>query len=376
MTYLKKISFFIFFICFLGTNVDFLFSQTKSRKKNTKIRKSSKKRTFIANWRNAEIDDFLKGMSAILNKNILLDDGLKGRRITIISRKEIPVKNAYKFMRSVLETLGFGLIETKNLIKIVRLKDALVKAPLVRVGNEEIPSSILNKNQVITQIVNLEHAKARELQSILKRLTTPETDIITYKNTNSILLSGTAENINKLILVIKQLDVPEKKKEEKKFISSGNVHIYTLAYTQADKMMKVLSQINVPSEEDKDKKNKNKNEKIKAVSHKESNSLIITASNKKWSKIKEIIKNLDIARKQIFLEMLIVELTAEDLNNFGIDWRVAGLNAPYGQFNSNLAREGGLINSAGEPTRINTLAGFFSWIFKHRWATDTFCVEC
>ena len=354
MNYLKKFFLILLILCFFQAEIEFLYSQTRNSKKQSK---SKKNRTFTANWRNAEIEDFLKGMSAIVNKNILLDDALKGRRITIISRKEIPVKNAYKFMRSVLETLGFGLVETKNLIKVVRLKDALIKAPIVRVGKELVSESALNKNQIITQILNIEHAKAQELEAILRRLTTPETDIIVYRNTNSILLSGTAENVNKLLRVVKQLDVPEEEQEEKKVISAGNVHIYTLEYSESDNMAKVLSQINVP-ETKSNRDDKNKNRKITVVSHKESNSLIITSKNDEWLKISTIIKNLDKPRKQVFLEMLIVELTAEDLNNFGIDWRIAGQNAPYGQFNSGLATEGGLIDATGQPTNINTLAGF------------------
>ncbi|HNM06719.1 MAG TPA: hypothetical protein PKK05_27615, partial [Leptospiraceae bacterium] len=39
------------------------------------------KEYFTADWRNAELKDFLKGMSAIVKKNILIDDSIKGKKI-------------------------------------------------------------------------------------------------------------------------------------------------------------------------------------------------------------------------------------------------------------------------------------------------------
>ncbi|MGM9185891.1 hypothetical protein ACTFGU_05770, partial [Campylobacter jejuni] len=66
---------------------------------------------------------------------------LKGKKITIISQKEIPIKNAFIFMKSVLESLGFGVVEEPDLISIVKIKDALARSPVVRVGKELIPET-------------------------------------------------------------------------------------------------------------------------------------------------------------------------------------------------------------------------------------------
>ena len=99
-----------------------------------------------------------------------------------------------------------------------------------------------------------------------------------------------------------------------------------------------------------------KGEKIKAVAHKDSNSVIVTATKEEWQEIQRIIKILDLPRKQILLEVLIVELTSTDLNDFGIDWRIR--REANAQFNSSLASQGGIIDSKGRPTQVNTLSGF------------------
>lgn len=315
------------------------------------------KATFTADWRNAELKDFLKGMSAIVKKNILVDDSIKGRKITIISQKQVDVKDAYAFMKSILESQGFGIVEENDLIKVVKIKDALAKSPIIRVGRDYVTDDELKDNKTITQVIPLYHANANELEGLLKRMTSQDTDIIVYKNSNTILINGSASDINKLLKLIERLDV--RTEGPGAVVSSGDIHIYTLEHNEAEKLANVLTRLDVPVVESRvqdPNKPQQKGEKIKAVAHKDSNSVIITATKEEWQEIQRIIKALDMPRKQILLEVLIVELSSNDLNDFGIDWRVRQLaNA---QFNSGLAIQGGLIDSKGRPSQINTLSGF------------------
>ncbi len=94
------------------------------------------------------------------------------------------------------------------------------------------------------------------------------------------------------------------------------------------------------------------------MAHKESNSVIVTASPEEWSEIRAIISRLDAVRKQLLLEVLIVEISSTKLNDFGIDWRFQGNTGPHTQFNTGRVLEGGLINENGRITGNNTLSGF------------------
>jgi general secretion pathway protein D len=351
------------------------FSEEKTKPKSKSLQ-GSEASTFTADWRDTELKDFLMGMSAIIKRNILIDDSVKGKKVTIISQRRIKVDDAFSFMKSVLESQGFGLIEENDLIKVVKIKDALAKSPLVRIGKDLISENDIGLNKTITQIVPLEFANANELEPILKRVTSPDTDIIIPKNQNTLLLSGSTADINKLLKLIDNLDV---KLEGPGAISSaGDIHIYTLEYNEAEKLAAILVKLDMPelpvapvSGTEPGSEGKvapvvqqpppaqrpgGKQEKIKAVAHKESNSLIVTALPGEWEEIKKIIKVLDSARKQVLLEVLIVELTSTDLNDFGIDWRYQQL--AYGQYNTGLAAQGGVLDKNGRPTNVNTLSGF------------------
>lgn len=352
------------------------FSQEKGK---PKTKSSLEPASFTADWRDTELKDFLMGMSAIIKRNILIDDSVKGKKITIISQKRVKIEDAYGFMKSVLETQGFGLIEENDLIKVVKIKDALAKSPIVRIGKDPVSESDVALNKTITQIVPLEFSNAVELEPILKRVTSPDTDIIIPKNQNTLIFSGSTSDINKLLKLVDNLDV--RADGPGSISSAGDIHIYTLEYNEAEKLAAILVKLDMPDapvaptqgppgEPGADGKPAQppqpvaaqqakvpgKQDKIKAVAHKESNSLIVTATPQEWEEIKKIIKILDTPRKQVLLEVLIVELSSTDLNDFGIDWRYQEL--AYGQFNTGLAAQGGVIDKNGRPTNVNTLSGF------------------
>lgn len=317
------------------------------------------KEYFTADWRNAELKDFLKGMSAIVKKNILIDDSIKGKKITVISQKKVAVRDAYSFMKSVLETQGFGIVEENELIKIVKSKDALAKSPIVRVGRDLLTEDEIREFKTITQVVPIYQASSSELEPLLKRMTSPDTDIIVYKNSNTLMISGSSADINKLLKLVDKLD--QKQEGPGAVSSAGDIHIYTLEHNEAEKLAGVLTKLDMPVVDSKVSADPNKpaqpkTDKIKAVAHKDSNSVIVTATKEEWQEIQRIIKILDLPRKQILLEVLIVELTSNDLNDFGIDWRYNGV--ARAQFNSNLALQGGILDSKGRPTQVNTLSGF------------------
>lgn len=376
---LKSIVFKLFIIILILKIQDAIAQEDKSTpstvtESTTPASKAKSGKTFTADWRDTELKDFIMGMSAIIKKNILIDENVKGRKITIISQKRVPVEDAYEFMKSVLEAQGFGVIEENNIIKIVKIKDALAKAPIVRVGKEPFQDNFDPEIKTITQIVPLEHIQGGDIEPILKRVTSTDTDVITTRNANTIILSGTVADINKLLKLIDNLDKPQPQTGPGAINSTGDIHIYTLEYNEAEKIAAVLVKLDMPdvgddpSEQKFDAEGKpipkppkkssaGKTEKIKAVAHKETNSVIVTATAAEWEEIKKIIQVLDQKRKQVLLEVLIVELTSTDLNDFGIDWRYQGIG-PYAQFNTGLAIQGGVLDQNGRPTNVNTLSGF------------------
>lgn len=314
--------------------------------------------TFRPEFRDIEIRDFLKTMSRITQKNILIDDAVKGK-ITIISHKDIPVYKAYDFMKDVLEVRGYAIVETGSFIKIVPSQVAAgllspdKKARRARAG-------------MVTRVIKFPASiNANEINNLLRGIVDKDTKIAVYRPGNSLIVTGYAAAVNRVVGIIDEL-APGTGKEGK--VSEGDlgndsIHIYRLKNLPADSVAQVLVRLDMPEiETGSDPQSAPKRgaaNKIKAVAHKESNSLIITASAAEWEEIRKIIERLDEQRKQILLEVLIAEVSSNRLNDFGIDWRYQGPNAAHTQFNTGYAVEGNLVSpETGQITGANTLSGF------------------
>lgn len=312
--------------------------------------------TFIPNFRDMEIKDFLENMARVTRKNILVDDSVKGK-INIIYYKPIPISRAMDFLRSVLEVRGYAIVEEGNIIKVIPAEKAQTVSEATDGEIDSNATETLSKVFKVPPRVNLQ-----EYAQLLKSLAGKGAQVETYRSGNAVIVTGYAPVVKRLMDITKSI-LPDGMDKDG---SQGNegVHIYQVKNLQAESLAQVLVRLDNPAaaqEEGEDGKPKavTTTGKIKAVAHKESNSIIVTANSKEWEEIKNIIDQLDQKRQQILLEVLIVEVRGSNTNDFGIDWRYQGVNSAHTQFNSGYAVEGNLVDpETGRITGNNTLSGF------------------
>ena len=331
-------------------------------------KKAKKEKTFRADFRDQEIQDFLKAMSAIIGKNIITDDKVRGK-ITVISPRFIKQSEANNYLTSVLAVKGFGVVDIdKNTIKIVPLQDSVASSDYVHIGRD--PIEVEDPHAVITHIAPVYSSKPSRLAGILKRLTGASTQTVDFDESDTLVITGVATEVNRLVKILKVLDPLASEEEvisEADSKSFGSIHIYRLENMQADVMEATLKKLSLPPEGAAAGKTPQANtntagKKIDIVAHKESNTLIYVGEESEFNLVRELVRRIDLPRDQVLLEVLIVEVSADDSNKFGLDWR---LQKGAAQFNTNLAAEGGSIatsttdtQNAGDYTGINTLLGF------------------
>jgi len=332
--------------------------------------RSPGKNEFRVDLRDQEITEFIKLMSAIIGKNIIIDERVRGK-ITIISPEILPRKFAYAYLSTVLALKGFGVIDTGLVLKIVPLKDAVAESPIILLGREPVESEFIENNTIVTHIVPLNSSTPSRLAGILKRLSKPETDIIDYDEIGTLILTGNANEVNRLIRVIVELD-PEAGEKPQQETIGGNIHIFQLNNMPADKLEATLRKIDMPANNANQAPGNTNTPpqvqqprpgmpgaKIDVIAHKETNSLIFMGTDEEFKVVSELIKRLDTPRDQVLLEVLIVEVSADSSNSFGIDWRFTGPGSA-GQYNTGVAGSGLVPDANGnyDVTGINTLFGF------------------
>jgi general secretion pathway protein D len=159
--------------------------------------------------------------------------------------------------------------------------------------------------------------------------------IIPYARTNKLMLLGEQAFIDQAKQIVAQLD-------ERADLTRAGVHVYYLEHAEADSLAetlgKILTGVKKTAATQKDSGDKMFGD-VSITADKPTNALIVNATAKDYEGIKGLIAQLDIKRKQVFVEVLILELTmdallelgtslqgAADVNNDSITFGTSNLN--------------------------------------------------
>jgi len=157
------------------------------------------------NFDNAPILEVIDIMSRVTGKNFIIDPVVKGN-VTVVAPKRVPKEDAYGVFESILELNGFSLVPVGDIIKVVPSKSATQRSIPVRPGRK--PEDVAKGDQIITQLIPIEHSEAQAIVSILSPLISRDANITAYANTNTIILTEVSSNINRLLKIVQEIDVP------------------------------------------------------------------------------------------------------------------------------------------------------------------------
>jgi len=278
-------------------------------------------------------------------------------------------------LRAILDVRGMALVETEHFIKVVPIREAVQGT--VKVYSEEEKARLKDGGEIITYLHQLQNADVKEVNNVIRSLKTKDSDVVIYPPENILIIRGTADEVNGLIRITKSLDLAIKEMEEDGKAApekkpTGRIHVMHLENADANELASVLSRVPfsettmidtspVPETVQPKKKGQAKTQiqpqqhksqqpkaKLSIIASKETNSLIVTALPEEFNEIKRVIKELDIVREQVYIESLIVEVSADSGWNFGIDWMVGN------QWGSHI---GGTSNITGGVPNFTTPSG-------------------
>ena len=236
---------------------------------------------------------------------------------------------------------------------------------------EKLIESIDRAGGDMPLVIPVQHASAIDLANLINKLM-PEAVIAQPGDDNQRFVLTADSRTNALLL---RSDNPGRIARVKQLVASldspssapGNIHVVTLKNAEAPKLAQTLNAILggettvVPSG--------TQSASTPTVTGKmagsgivqadtATNTLIITASEPVYNNIRAVIEKLDVRRPQVFVEALIVEVTADKAAEFGIQWQnIGGINKPgshiIGGTNFGAATGGNnIIGAAGNITGV------------------------
>ena len=336
------------------------------------------------NFKDVDLQSLVKLMSELTGKSFIVDPALKGR-MTIISPSKISVEAAYRVFLSVLEVHGFAAVESGGVVKVIQAVEAKGKG--IETIAERMKGAV--EDSMVTQLVPLEHGTAVDFAKFLGPLVPKTGLLVPYPETNTLILIDTKSNVNRILDIVEELDVPGSQEqmqvfnlqianaeslatkmtqlfqprkgsrlaqESVKIISDertnalivmapaqtlgdigeildmldrdlvkkrGNIHIYALQHAVAEDVAGVLGELPGKGGEEQEGKVKAPviSKGVEISADKATNTLVIIAEPDEYQILEDVIKELDVPRTMVYVEALIVEVSASKSLDLGVEWR-------------------------------------------------------
>ncbi len=161
--------------------------------------------------------------------------------------------------------------------------------------------------------------------------------ILADDRTNKLIIICSEKAFESILEVMRELDIPEDS-------SDGQIHVLSLKHADAEEMASTLSNLAsgraaTPARARRTSKSKSKTKasssaqlfqgEVKITADKATNSLVITASKSDLSSVKRVVEKLDIARYQVFVEAVIMEVATSRDTTVGAGWH-GGYDPKFG----------------------------------------------
>lgn len=176
--------------------------------------------------------------------------------------------------------------------------------------------------------------------------------------TNALIITGDADSIQKVEQLLIKFDIPGKQASQPSIssIDSANFLIYKLQYHKGNEIQSALKEVAVSLSKSGVTSNKNLIDAIDSLQWIQvTNSILGTGDPDVLNKLKDLIENLDVPLRQVFIEVLVIETDLYNSQNFGLQWgtQLQYLNktvGAMGNFPIGAGNTSGLGNQATSAT--------------------------
>jgi general secretion pathway protein D len=153
-------------------------------------------------FNNVSILDLTKFMQKTTGLNLILDKDIKGT-ITISSPTPITVGDAWKAYLQALSIHGYSIVKSGAYYTIVNNRDIRYSPTTMYTGTYSP-----NTENYVMQIISLKYVNSREVANSFRPFMSRYGRIIEIKQTNTVIVQETGTHINRLMKLIKFIDIP------------------------------------------------------------------------------------------------------------------------------------------------------------------------
>lgn len=151
-------------------------------------------------FEDVDLPVFVNFISKITGRNFVFSEKITGT-VTIISPEPVTVEQAFAVFQSVLNTRGLTTIDDGVVARVVPLKEARNSGGPV-IGRDP------GATGYATRLIPLEYVGADEAATALQSLISRDGSLTPYAATNTLIVSDTITNLERIAAVVKAIDTP------------------------------------------------------------------------------------------------------------------------------------------------------------------------
>jgi general secretion pathway protein D len=197
------------------------------------------------NFSDAPLDIVLADYSEKTGKTLLRAPGLPTPTFTLRSQGALSIEEYLKAIETVLTMHGVGLVEFgESFVRVVPIKSVRREGLEIL---ETMPEGIVAERSgtMVSQMVPLKHIDLAEAVKAIDPMRNENGQINQFERTNSLMITDMAENINRMLQVLRLIDQPVEAKEEPNIIQ--------IRYAKASEIKSRLEEIIAESQKEQEK---------------------------------------------------------------------------------------------------------------------------
>ncbi len=267
---------------------------------------------FNFDFPSGNLQSLIKFISAETNLTIIASENdIKDKKFALTNLKNVTIDETLEEIKTVLAQYDLTMIRTDSTLLITTFEKAVrMKVPVKRIVAD--PNLIEQTDEIQTYIIQLNSAVASELVSSLKPLLSKTANIFADGNSNSLIITDVASNIQRIAAILQVADEAPETPLKVEIIPLQNATAASLAQTLNDvfqqegevaNLLRKMGATNNP-EEMKEMMERARAEgggvdmirgRVQISADESSNSLVVKASEANLVVLRDLIRQLDTA---------------------------------------------------------------------------------
>ncbi|MCC6486838.1 MAG: hypothetical protein IT364_05000 [Candidatus Hydrogenedentes bacterium] len=184
------------------------------------------------NFRGVTLDDFLEFLSEkagfVINREVQVSG-----EVDVSSHRPLNRDELFDLLVTVLNSKGYTALRNDRTLTIVRREDALKRDIPVRASSE--PEAIPRNDEMVTQIIPVRHAEAKQLLENLQPLLPEYANASANESSNAIVITDVQTNVRRMAEIVNALDTS--------ISSISTVRVFTLTASDAEDVANVINEL-------------------------------------------------------------------------------------------------------------------------------------